>query len=101
MKYPKVGEKFYWMDNEGVVHEETCFKIEKEDNPDLETMYFTYISPNGGGAFITESDILDTNSKEVQDFIKTKNNVKFDVLKQLGYSDEEAIKILNAFENEN
>lgn len=101
MKYPKVGEKFYWIDFENVVHEETCFKIEEENNPDLETMYFTYVNSNGGGAFITESDVLDPNSKEVQDFIKTKNSVKFDVLKQLGYSDEEVTKILNAFENEN
>ena len=32
MKYPKVGEKFYWKTKEGEIIESTCFKIEKEDN---------------------------------------------------------------------
>ena len=68
MKFPKVGEKFYWKTQEGEIVESTCFKIEEEDNPDLETMFFTSISKNGGGTFITESDILNPLSEEVQKF---------------------------------
>lgn len=68
MKYPKVGEKFYWKDLDGIIHEEICLKIEEEDNPDLETMFFISISKNGGGTFITESDIIDSNSDEVKKF---------------------------------
>ena len=70
MKYPKVGEKFYWKTQEGEIVESTCFKIEEEDNPDLETMFFISISKNGGGCFVTESDIVDSNSKEVIEFKK-------------------------------
>ena len=70
MIYPKVGEKFYWKDLDNVIYEETCLKIEEEDNPDLETMFFTEITKNGGGVFVTESDILNPNSKEVKNFKK-------------------------------
>ena len=27
MKLPKVGEKFYWKDLDGIIHEEICFKM--------------------------------------------------------------------------
>lgn len=70
MKYPKVGEKFYWKTQEGEIIESTCFKIEGEDNPDLETMFFIAILKNGGGGFVTESDIIDPNSDEVKNFKK-------------------------------
>ena len=68
MKLPKVGEKFYWKDFDNIIHEEICLKIEEEDNPDLETMFFTYVTENGGGEFITEEDILDPDSDEVKNF---------------------------------
>ena len=68
MKLPKVGEKFYWKDLDDIIHEEICLKIEEEDNPDLETMFFISISKNGGGTFVTESDIIDSNSDEVKKF---------------------------------
>lgn len=68
MKYPKVGEKFYWKDLDGIIHEEICLKIEEEDNPDLETMFFTYVTENGGGEFVGEEDILDPDSDEVKKF---------------------------------
>lgn len=68
MKLPKVGEKFYWKDLDGIIHEEICFKIEEEDNSDLETMFFTYVTENGGGEFVTEEDILDPDSDEVKKF---------------------------------
>ena len=68
MKLPKVGEKFYWKDLDGIIHEEICLKIEEEDNPDLETMFFTYVTENGGGEFIGEEDILDPDSDEVKKF---------------------------------
>ena len=70
MKLPKVGENFYWKDLDGIIHEEICLKIEEEDNLDLETMFFTYITENGGGEFVSESDIVDSNSNEVKNFKK-------------------------------
>lgn len=68
MKYPKVGDKFYWKTEDGEIVEDVCQKI--ESNEGCETLYFTYISPNGGGEFLAESDILDPYSKEVKEFIK-------------------------------
>ena len=68
--YPKVGDKFYWKDKDNDIHEAICMKIEGEDIDTIETMFFTYISNNGGGCFITESDIVDSNSKEVIEFKK-------------------------------
>ena len=70
MKYPKVGEKFYWKDQEGNISEETCLKIEGDDIPTLETMFFISLTKNGGGCFVTESDILNPNSEEVINFKK-------------------------------
>lgn len=69
-KYPQVGETFYWKDEDNDIHEATCMKIEGEDIDTLETMFFIYISNNGGGTFVTESDIVDSNSKEVIEFKK-------------------------------
>ena len=73
---PKVGDTFYWEEFDletntpGEIHEDICLKIEEENNPDLETMFFVSLSKNGGGCFVTESDILDPNSKKVQEFKK-------------------------------
>ena len=73
IKYPNIGDIFYWKDNDGYIHEEVCMKIEGEDIDTLETMFYTYISKNdGGGCFVTESDIIDFNSKEVTEFKKEK-----------------------------
>ena len=58
IKYPKVGEKFYWKDQEGNISEDTCLKIEGDDIQTLETMFFIHISKNGGGCFVTESDLI-------------------------------------------
>ena len=70
MKYPKVGEKFYWKNQDGEIFEDTCLKIEADDIPTLETMFFTSLTENGGGSFITESDIIDSNSIEVKEYKK-------------------------------
>ena len=70
MKLPKVGEKFYWKDLDGVIYEDTCLKIGGKDIRTLETMFFIELTKNGGGEFVTESDILDPNSDEVKDFKK-------------------------------
>lgn len=70
IKFPKVGDVFYWEDEDNNIHEAICKKIEGEDIDTLETMFFTYISENGGGCFVTESDIVDSNSKEVIEFKK-------------------------------
>ena len=75
-KYPKVGEIFYWKDEDNDIHEATCVKIEGEDIDTLETMFFTHISKNGGGCFITESDIVNSNSKEVIEFKKKRAKEK-------------------------
>ena len=95
MKYPKVGEKFYWKTQEGEIIENTCFKIEEEDNPDLETMFFISISKNGGGCFVTESDIIGSNSDEVKKFKKEQAEKK--VKEVIDYLNQEEVrKILMA-----
>ena len=95
MKYPKVGEKFYWKTQEGEIVESTCFRIEEEDNLDLETMFFTHISKNGGGCFVTESDIIDSNSDEVKKFKKEHAEKK--VKEVIDYLNQEEVrKILMA-----
>ena len=70
IKFPKVGDIFYWEDEDNNIHEAICMKIEGEDIDTLETMFFTYISENGGGCFVTESDIVDSNSEKVIEFKK-------------------------------
>lgn len=95
MKYPKVGEKFYWKDEDNDIHEAICMKIEGEDIDTLETMFFTYISKNGGGCFITESDIVDSNSDEVKKFKKEHAEKK--VKEVIDYLNQEEVrKILMA-----
>ena len=110
--YPKVGETFYWKDKDGDIHEEICVKIDEEDNPDLETMFFIYISPNGGGTFVTESDIISSASKEVKEFKERKAQEKlkeisnyisqkevYEILKEKlikhAFTNNESNKILN------
>jgi GH35 family endo-1,4-beta-xylanase len=95
MKYPKVGEKFYWKDLDNEIHEEICMKIEGDDIDTLETMFFTYISKNGGGCFVTESDIIDSNSDEVKKFKKEQAEKK--VKEVIDYLNQEEVrKILMA-----
>ena len=95
MKLPKVGEKFYWKDLDGIIHEEICFKIEEEDNSDLETMFFTYVTENGGGEFVTEEDILDPDSDEVKKFKKEQAEKKVKEISDY-LNQEEVRKILMA-----
>ena len=95
MKYPKVCEKFYWKDEDNDIHEAICMKIEGEDIDTLETMFFTYISKNGGGCFVTESDIVDSNSDEVKKFKKEHAEKK--VKEVIDYLNQEEVrKILMA-----
>lgn len=95
MKYPKVGEKFYWEGIDGEVHEDICMKIEQKDNPDVETMYFTYISSNGGGTFITEDRLISSSSDKVKKFKKEQAEKKVkEVIEYL--NQEEVRKILMA-----
>ena len=95
MKFPKVGEKFYWKNLDSEIVESTCFKIVEEDNIDLETRFFISISKNGGGTFITESDIIDSNSDEVKKFKKEQAEKK--VKEVIDYLNQEDIrKILMA-----
>ncbi len=95
MKYPKVGEKFYWKNQDGEIFEDTCLKIEADDISTLETMFFIYLSENGGGSFVSESDIIDSNSIEVINFKKEQTKKK---LKEISdyISQKEVRKILMA-----
>jgi len=95
MKYPKVGEKFYWKDLDGIIHEDTCQKIEGDDISSLETMFFTHITKNGGGCFVTESDIIDSNSDEVKKFKKEQAEKKVKEVSDY-LNQEEVRKILMA-----
>lgn len=118
IKYPKVGDKFYWKDEDNDIHEDICMKIEGEDIDTLETMFFTYISKNGGGCFVTESDIVDSNSKEVIEFKKrqakekikeisdyiSQNEVKQILIEKLikhAFTNNEVNKILNILSSYN
>lgn len=86
-KFPKVGEIFYWKGCDGDIHEEMCMKIEGENVDTLETMFYTYISKNGGGCFVTESDIVNPNSIEVTKFKKAKYREKINELVDM-FTDE-------------
>jgi hypothetical protein len=66
MRYPKVGETFYWKGCHGDIHQDVCMKIEKQ--PGVMRQYFNYISENGGGTFVNEKDILDPDSEEVKEY---------------------------------
>lgn len=66
MKYPKVGEKFYWKGYHDDIHEDTCLKIVKK--PGVMRQYFNYISENDGGTFINEIHVLDPESEEVKEY---------------------------------
>ena len=95
MKFPEVGEKFYWKNLDGEIFEDTCLKIEGKDIPTLETMFFIKLSKNGGGCFVTESDIIDSNSDEVKKFKKEHAEKKIkEVIDYL--NQEEVRKILMA-----
>ena len=95
IKYPKVGEKFYWKDQEGNISEDTCLKIEGDDIQTLETMFFIELTKNGGGCFVTESDIIDSNSDEVKKFKKEQTEKK--VKEVIDYLNQEEVrKILMA-----
>ena len=67
--YPKIGDTFYWKDFDGEIHEDVCQHIEEEDNPDIDTMYYTHYN-NGSGSFIVEEDILNPLDMEVEVFKK-------------------------------
>lgn len=118
IKFPKVGDKFYWKDDDHNIHEATCMKIEGEDVDTLETMFFIYISPkNGGGCFVTESDIVDSNSNEVIEFKKRQAKQKInEIIEYLSqeeihnmvysairksYNEDDASDILETLTNKN
>lgn len=90
MKYPKVGEKFYWKNLDGEIFEDTCLKIEAEDIPTLETEFFMSCS-----CFVTESNILDPNSDEVKNF--KKEQVQKKIKEVINYLNQDEVrKILMA-----
>lgn len=83
IRYPKVGETFYWIDEDGDIHEATCMKIKEDPEGLIETIYYTYISENGSGTFIGEEDIVDANSEEVVEYRKQHAVEKFEKIKEL------------------
>ena len=83
IRYPKVGETFYWIDEEGDIHEETCMKIFEDPEGQIETIYYTYVSENGGGTFISEEDIVDANSEEVEEYRKQHAVEKCEKIKEM------------------
>ena len=99
IKYPKIGDIFYWKDNDGDVHEAVCMKIEGEDIDTLETMFYTYISKNGGGCFVTESDIIDSNSEEVEEFKKAKYKEKINELVNMLKDEDTSSEIIDILSN--
>ena len=68
MKKINEGDKIYWKTMDGNIKEDTCISIEEDPEGQIEPMYFTYVSQNGGGTFVTESDLLDPESQEVKLF---------------------------------
>lgn len=116
MEHPKVGDIFYWKDMNENIHEEKCFKIENDGEPNVEAMYFTHVNPNGGGVFVTSNVIISSNSPEVQEYKQKKVKEKVKEIEDyfsnpevysivLGklcnhaFTKNESIKILNVLKN--
>lgn len=99
VNYPKVGDKIYWKDQDGDIHEDTCLAIEEEDNPGIETKYFTYFSENGGGYFVDESDIINPLSVEIEIYKKKKFKQKAKEIADLFNQDEFKEIISVAYKN--
>lgn len=108
--YPQVGDVIYWKDVDGEMHDDVCLKIEHKDDPDIATMYFIYLTPNGGGTFVTEDYIINPLSadidiykekrakekiKEISNYI-AQEEVKNIIVNKLSkfYSDEQVDQIL-------
>ena len=67
MRYPEIGDKFYWKNIDGEIVEETCVDIEYDDFY-LEYIYYTYTEENYR-EFVGESDLIDPDSEEVRNYI--------------------------------
>lgn len=87
IRFPKVGDIFYWVDSDGDVHEDTCLKIDYEDREDIEKLFFTHLTPNGGGIFVSESTIISSNDTRVIIYKEAK-------------AKEQANEVANFFNNE-
>ena len=60
---PKVGEKFYWLDNDNVIRESVCYEV--VEKPGYATSYFNTPKGEQFRTFVTEYDILDPETKKV------------------------------------
>jgi len=74
--YPNVGDVIYWKDEDGDMHDDVVLRVEKI--PGVETVYFISVTKNGGGSFITESDIINPLSADIQIYKKKKLKEKID-----------------------
>lgn len=91
--YPQVGETFYWKDEDGEMHDNICLKIDKDPDGNIETNYFTYLSPNGGGIFVNESALVDPLDMAIRVYEKKKAEAKVKEISQY-LSQEEVRSIL-------
>ena len=91
--YPEIGEKFYWVDNDGEIHDNICLKIDKDPDGNIETNYFIYLSPNGGGIFVNESALVDPLDKAIRVYEEKKAKAKVKEISQY-LSQEEVRNIL-------
>ena len=91
--YPEVGEKFYWKDCDGEMHDDICLKIEKDPDGNVETNYFTYIDENGGGIFVNESALVNPLDMAIRVYEEKKAKSKVKEISQY-LSQEEVRSIL-------
>ena len=64
---PKIGDTFYFKDSYGELQERTCVDILKGEEY-TQTIYYTHKDKHCG-LFVTESAILNPNSKQVKKFL--------------------------------
>lgn len=97
--YPNVGDTIYWKDMDGDIHSDIVLRVEK--NPGIETIYFISVTKNGGGAFISESDIINPLSVEIEIYKKKKLKEKIEnVWSDNDFRDEMFNRIKNIYGEE-
>ena len=91
--YPEVGEKFYWVDGDGKMHDDICLKIDKDPDGNVETNYFTYIDENGGGIFVNESALVNPLDMAIRVYEEKKAKAKVKEISQ--YQKQVLVRIIS------